>query len=46
MSNKLIHTKSIKPDQEYNCGKDLEGGVYIVKIEQAGKLKSVRVVKY
>jgi hypothetical protein len=46
MSNKLIHTKSIKPDQEYNFGKELEGGVYIVKIEQAGKLKSVRVVKY
>ncbi|HKK12586.1 MAG TPA: T9SS type A sorting domain-containing protein, partial [Flavobacteriaceae bacterium] len=46
MSNKLVYRKSIKPDQEYSFGKELEGGMYMVKISQAGKVKILRLVKY
>jgi hypothetical protein len=46
MSNKLVHLKEFKPDQEYRFGNELEAGMYMVKITQAGKTKTVRLVKY
>ncbi|RIA08897.1 putative secreted protein (Por secretion system target) [Flavobacteriaceae bacterium MAR_2010_72] len=46
MSNKLVHTKQFNPDDEYRFGNELEAGVYMVKISQGGKVKTVRLVKY
>jgi len=34
------------PGDEYRFGRELSAGVYIVKIQQAGKIRSARVVKY
>ena len=45
-SGKLVHRKTIKPDQEYSFGKELEGGLYMVKVSQAGKVRTLRLVKY
>jgi hypothetical protein len=46
VSNKLVHNNSFYPNLQYKFGENLEGGVYIVKVEQAGKIDSVRLVKY
>ncbi|TVZ57636.1 putative secreted protein (Por secretion system target) [Flavobacteriaceae bacterium MAR_2010_105] len=46
MSNKLVHTKQFNSDDEYRFGNELEAGVYMVKISQGGKVKTVRLVKY
>jgi hypothetical protein len=46
MTNKLVHYKLFGYDEVYKFGKELEGGVYIVKITQGGKVKAVRLVKY
>ena len=46
VSNKTVHHNKFEPGEEYVFGKELEGGVYIVKLIQAGKIQAVRVVKY
>ncbi|OUR94317.1 hypothetical protein A9Q87_01330 [Flavobacteriales bacterium 34_180_T64] len=46
MSNKLVHSGKFDFDKTYKFGKELEGGVYIVKITQNKNVKSVRLVKY
>ena len=46
MSNKLVHSGVFNPDQVYSFGSKLEGGVYIVKINQAKNSKIIRLVKY
>ena len=45
-SNKLVHKGNFKPNQEYIFGANLEGGVYIVKINQVTNSKTLRLVKY
>jgi uncharacterized protein YrzB (UPF0473 family) len=46
ISNKLVFEGSFKPEDVYAFGKQLEGGVYIVTIEQGQNSKTIRVVKY
>ena len=46
MSNKLVHKGVFSPDQVYSFGSRLDGGVYIVKINQAKNSKTVRLIKY
>lgn len=46
ITNKLVYNDRIKPNLEYKFGENLEGGIYIIKVEQAGKIESVRLVKY
>ncbi|MCZ6595089.1 MAG: BspA family leucine-rich repeat surface protein, partial [Bacteroidetes bacterium] len=46
VNNKLVHYNIFTPEDEYRFGSELAAGVYIVKIMQAGKIQSARVVKY
>ena len=46
VNNKLVHKGKFKPLDEYQFGRNLEGGTYIVKLSQADKVQSVRLVKY
>ena len=46
MSNKLVHTGTFRPLQDYSFGSKLDGGVYTVKVQQAKNSKVIRVIKY
>ena len=46
MSNKLVHSDEFRPDEVHKFGNRLEGGVYIVKVSQGDKVRTVRLVKY
>jgi hypothetical protein len=46
MSNKLVHSGTFSPDQDYTFGDELEAGVYIVKVDQAKNSKTIRLIKY
>ena len=46
MDNKLVHSGTFYPDQEHSFGNELEGGVYIAKVQQGKNSKTVRLVKY
>jgi hypothetical protein len=46
ISNKLVFEGTFMPDEVYAFGKQLEGGVYIVRVEQGQKSKTIRLVKY
>ena len=46
VNSRLLHYNEFAPEDEYRFGRELATGVYIVKIMQAGKIRSVRVVKY
>ena len=41
-----FYCDKFKPNEDYNFGNELEGGVYIVKISHGGKVRTVRLVKY
>lgn len=45
-NNRLVHSNEFNPDDEYRFGKELTGGIYIVKITQKGKTQSVRLIKF
>ncbi|TPV33434.1 HYR domain-containing protein [Paucihalobacter ruber] len=44
-AGKLVHSNKFLPGQLYTFGEKLEGGIYNVKISQAGKVKSLSVIK-
>ncbi|MEM5567059.1 HYR domain-containing protein, partial [Psychroserpens sp. AS72] len=46
LNNKLVHSSEFYPDRTYKFGKELQGGVYIIKVIQDGKLATERLVKY
>jgi HYR domain-containing protein/type IX secretion system substrate protein len=46
VNSRLLHYNEFAPEDEYRFGRELAAGVYIVKIMQAGKIRSARVVKY
>jgi HYR domain/Secretion system C-terminal sorting domain len=46
VNSRLLHSNEFAPEDEYRFGRELAAGVYIVKIMQAGKIRSARVVKY
>ena len=46
VNNKLVHANKFEPYEEYRFGERLEAGVYIVKISQADKVYSVRLIKF
>ncbi|MCH7785827.1 MAG: BspA family leucine-rich repeat surface protein [Bacteroidetes bacterium] len=46
VNSRLLHYNEFAPEDEYQFGRELAAGVYIVKIMQAGKIRSARVVKY
>lgn len=46
VNNRLVHRGKFKPQEEYQFGYKLEGGVYIVNLEQADKTEIIRLVKY
>jgi surface protein len=46
VNSRLLHYNEFAPEDEYQFGRELAAGVYIVKIMQAGKIQSARVVKY
>jgi len=46
VTNKLVYYNKFSPNFEFRFGENLEGGVYVVTVEQAGKIESIRLVKY
>jgi len=46
VNSRLLHSNEFAPEDEYQFGRELAAGVYIVKIMQTGKIRSARVVKY
>lgn len=46
VTNKLVHHNLFEPHEEYRFGEKLEGGVYFVKITQAGQQELLRLVKF
>jgi PKD repeat protein len=45
-NSRLVHFAEFNSNQEYQFGKNLEGGVYFVNISQKNRLQSIRVIKY
>jgi len=46
MNNRLVHKGDFEFDGTHVFGDKLDGGVYIVKVTQSGKEKTVRLVRY
>ncbi|HMB99439.1 MAG TPA: T9SS type A sorting domain-containing protein, partial [Flavobacteriaceae bacterium] len=46
VTGKLVHSNTIKFGNKYSFGKNLESGLYIVKISHSNKQKLLRLVKY
>jgi hypothetical protein len=46
MNNRLVHKGEFKPDEVYKFGNEFDGGVYLVKVTQAGKDVYTRVVRF
>ena len=46
VSNKMVHSGKFNPDQTYIFGKELQGGVYIVKVVQGKDAATTRLIKY
>ncbi|MGC1631628.1 MAG: T9SS type A sorting domain-containing protein, partial [Gelidibacter sp.] len=46
MNNKLVHTNTFQPEAVYQFGNELQSGVYIVKVTQAGSNAYTRVIKF
>ncbi len=45
-NNKLVHSSTFRPEAVYQFGNELESGVYIVKVSQAGSNAYTRVIKF
>ncbi|MEO5789323.1 lamin tail domain-containing protein, partial [Gelidibacter sp.] len=45
-NNKLVHTNTFQPEAVYQFGNELESGVYVVKVTQAGSNAYTRVIKF
>jgi hypothetical protein len=46
VNSRLVHKGEFDPNEDYQFGQNLEGGIYIVNLKQASKLDVVRLVKY
>ena len=46
VSGKLVHTATLDPSGEISFGSELEGGIYLVKVNQGMKSQIVRLVKF
>ncbi len=46
MNNKLVHTGEFEPTETYRFGKELQGGVYIIKVVQGKDSATDRLIKY
>ncbi|TYA56306.1 T9SS type A sorting domain-containing protein [Formosa maritima] len=46
MNNRLVHKSNFQPENVYKFGNEFDGGVYLVKVSQAGKHVYTRVVKF
>ncbi|RIA10584.1 putative secreted protein (Por secretion system target) [Flavobacteriaceae bacterium MAR_2010_72] len=46
VTNKLVHYNEFNSEEDYSFGKELESGVYIVKISQGSKSLMKRLIKY
>jgi hypothetical protein len=46
MNNRLVHQSEFAPTQTYRFGKELPGGVYIVKVVQGKNSATDRLIKY
>uniref|UniRef100_UPI004047E4CB T9SS type A sorting domain-containing protein n=1 Tax=Mariniflexile sp. TaxID=1979402 RepID=UPI004047E4CB len=45
LNNRLVHYEEGKADQEFNFGRALESGLYIVKVIQGNNYKQIRLIK-
>jgi hypothetical protein len=46
MNNKLVHSSEFAPTETYRFGKELQGGVYIIKVVQGKDSATERLIKY
>ncbi len=46
VTGKQVHRNTFNANEEYRFGKELEGGMYVVKIIQSGQQQLLRLVKF